>query len=236
MSSLVLDLETVLDPCMPPYLPRSGDSDSFPPPPYWMIVCIGLLLTDDALRTRKIGVLEGSESEMLSKLVRCVEGPDRRPDLVTFNGRRFDLPVITARLMRHGIAMPSRFARDVNYRFTDAAHFDVSDVLTDYGAGRQASLDAWSKCIGMPGKLDVQGSDVATMVAEGYISKVQEYCMGDVVQTHALRLRFDMVRGRCDRGEYIDAMRSLIDTVEAHPRLTALSDTMDRKRLLLEDT
>lgn len=236
MSSLTLDLETILDPEMPPYAPRSGP-DEFPPAPFWQIVCIGLLHADDALCTKRIGCIAGStEAEILSGLVRSFDKLEH-PDIVTFNGRRFDLPVITARLMRHGIPMPARFARDVNYRFTDAGHFDVADVVGDYGAGRHASLDAWAKLIGMPGKLDVKGADVATMIAEGRLSEVQEYCMADVVQTHAVRLRFDLVRGRISREEYHEAMRTLLIDVENHKRLGALDSTITenmRDRLMLD--
>lgn len=235
--SLVLDLETILDPEMPPYMPRSG-SDEFPPAPYWQIVCIGLLHADDALCTKRIGCVQGdNEHDILCNFVRTFDVL-KHPDIVTFNGRRFDLPVITARLMRHGIAMPARFARDVNYRFTDAGHFDVADVVGDYGAGRHASLDAWAKMIGMPGKLDVKGADVATMVANGELAKVQEYCMADVVQTHAVRLRFDLTRGCIDRAEYLEAMRTLLLDVENHKRLGALDSAITeemRERLMLEE-
>lgn len=228
MPSLTLDIEAIHDPAMPPYMPREG-ADTFPPPPYWQIVTIGLLWADDALCTKRIGVLEGDEPTMLSKLVGIVR--KHRPDLVTFNGRKFDMPVITARCMQHGIAFPERFARDVNYRFTDAGHFDVADFLTDYGAGRQASLDAWAKMIGMPGKLDCNGSDVAQMMADGKLADVQAYCMADVAQTHAVRLRLELVRSMSPKA-YIAAIESLLKAIEADPRLAPLSNEIDAVRLL----
>lgn len=234
MPYMTLDLETVTDPGMPAYAPRSGD-DTFPPAPYWQIVCIGQLWADDQKMTKAIGIrcLEGSERDMLSRLVRDVD--KHRPELVTFNGRRFDLPVISARCMRHGVAFPARFGVDVTHRYREEGHLDIADVLTDHGAGKHASLDAWAKLIGMPGKLDACGADVAQMVAEGRLADVQTYCMGDVVQTWAVRLRFDLVRGRLDCEAYLVAMRSLVDAVAAHPRLLALAEAMNLKRLLLED-
>lgn len=231
MNSLTFDLETILDPAMPPY--ESRGEDTFPPPPYWQIFVVGLLWADDNLCTRKVGVLEGDERAMAYSLIRFVE--ERRPTLVTFNGRRFDLPVLTARCMRHGLSFPSRWARDVNYRFTDAGHFDVADALTDYGAGRMSALDGWAKCIGMPGKLDCKGSDVATMVAEGRLADVQAYCMSDVVQTHAVRLRFELARGMA-REAYLVAMRSLLAAVDADARLRMVAEKMNRPRLLLEES
>lgn len=228
MPSLTLDLETVHDADMPPYIPREG-ADTFPPPPYWQIVAIGVLWADDALCTKRIGVLEGDEPTMLEKLVAIVR--KHRPEIVTFNGRRFDLPVITARCMRHGIAFPERFARDVNYRFTDAGHFDVADFLSDYGAGRQASLDAWAKMIGMPGKLDCSGADVAQMISDGRLRDVQAYCMADVAQTNAVRLRLELARGMTpDR--YRSAMHSLIEIIHEEPRLESVYEALDSSRLM----
>jgi len=42
---LVLDLETSVDPTMPPY--RHGDPDAFPPPPYWRVEIAGALWMDE---------------------------------------------------------------------------------------------------------------------------------------------------------------------------------------------
>jgi len=233
MQNLVLDLETIPDSEMPTYVPREG-GDSFPPPPFWQIAVIGLLYADSDLRTIKIGHIDaGPEKVMLESTVKFI-GIDKM-NIITFNGRKFDLPVLTARCMRHGIQFPARFERETIFRYSDAGHMDVADALTDYGAGRYTSLDAWSKLIGMPGKLGTKGSEVEAMIADGKLEEVQVYCMCDVVQTHAVRLRLDLSRGRISRDKYLEAMKSLIDAVDGNTRLVVLAAAMNRKRLMLED-
>lgn len=231
-SYLTFDVEATRDATLPEYVPKPN-GDVFPPAPYWQIACIGMLSADQDLRTTKIGVVKGSdEAEILRGFTGYVD--DRQPELVTFNGRGFDLPVVTARCLRHGIQFKRRFARDVSYRYTTDGHADVADFLSDYGAGRAASLDVWSKLIGLPGKMDVAGTDVATMIAEDRLEEVETYCMTDVVSTWALSLRTEFVRG-LPRERYMVGMSSLLAAVDAMPRLAKFAAAIDRGRLLMAE-
>ncbi len=231
-SYLTFDVEAIRDATLGEYVPKPN-GDAFPPAPYWRVACIGVLAADADLRTTKINVVRGSnEAEVLRGFAGYVD--DREPDLVTFNGRGFDLPVITARCLRHGIQFKRRFARDVSYRYTTDGHTDVADFLSDYGAGRAATLDIWSKLIGLPGKMDVAGSDVAAMIAEGRLEDVETYCLTDVVSTWALNLRTELVRG-LPRERYLVAMASLLAAADAMPRLAKFADAIDRGRLLPQE-
>lgn len=229
-SFLTCDVEAIVDPTLPTYTPKPG-GDAFPAAPYWQVACIGMLSADSELRTTRIGVVKAAgEAAILRGFAGYVD--DKQPDLVTFNGRGFDLPVITARCLRHGIPFERRFQRDVSYRYTTDGHMDVADFLSDYGAGRAATLDVWSKLIGLPGKMDVAGADVATLIADGRIEDVETYCMTDVVSTWALALRTELVRG-LSREACVAGLTSLLAAVDAMPRLRPFVDAIDRRKLLL---
>lgn len=231
-SYLVLDIETVVDRALPQ---PDGNDGGLPPPPFHQVSVIGVLWMDANHQVRRLGILgDGkSEREALEDFSRFVG--ERKPDLVTYNGRGFDLPVIAARCLRHGVPFPHYYgARDVRYRFTPSGHLDLMDFLTDFGASRASKLDVIARSIGMPGKLGVDGKDVGPLIHAGKLVEVQAYCLCDVVQTAGVFLRVQLVRGELGRDAYVAAMAGLIETIDSDPRVAPVAAAMDRPRLLLE--
>lgn len=230
---LVLDIETVIDPALP--RAETGKDSGLPPPPFHQIVVIGVLWLDADYRIQRLGVVGDGrdEREMLADFSRFVG--ERRPDLVTYNGRGFDLPVIAARCLRHGVPFGHYYgSRDVRYRYSPQGHLDLMDFLTDFGACKPSKLDVIARSVGMPGKVGVEGKDVGPMIHAGRLAEVQAYCLCDVVQTSAVLLRLQLVRGEIDREAYLGAMGGLLEQIESDERLRAVAEGMDRSRLLLE--
>ena len=231
---LVLDIETILDPELP--IAESSEAERLPAPPHHRVVVIGALLLGPDLEVRKLGVIgEGKgESGILNDFARFID--ERRPCLVTFNGRGFDMPVIASRCFRHGIPLRYYYgARDVRYRFSPEGHLDLMDFLADFGAAKSAKLDILAKLSGMPGKVGVDGKDVGPLVHAGRIQEVRDYCLCDVVQTAAVFIRTQLVRGEVDREAYLIAMRGLIELVRTDVRLRAVGEGLNETRLLLAE-
>jgi predicted PolB exonuclease-like 3'-5' exonuclease len=227
---LVLDIETIPD----PELPRLDESDRVPPPPHNQIVTLGCLLLEDYV-PRRLGVVgEGkSEGEMLTDFAQWLDS--KQPTVVTWNGRGFDMPVITSRAFRHGLSMPWWFKdRNTRYRYSSEGHFDLMDFLADFGATKNARLDAYAKLAGFPGKVGVDGSQVAPMVHAGRIDEVNSYCLCDVAQTAAIFLRVELLRGVFDRARYRDLARGLLGFIDEQPRLAPVAEKIDRPRFVLE--
>jgi predicted PolB exonuclease-like 3'-5' exonuclease len=232
-SFLVLDIETVVDPALP--RAETGQDSGLPPPPFHRVVVIGVLWLDAHYRIQRLGVVADGrdEREMLSEFCRFVG--ERKPDLVTYNGRGFDLPVLAARCLRHGVPFAHYYAsRDVRYRYSPLGHLDLMDFLTDFGACKPSKLDVVARSVGMPGKVGVEGKDVGPMIHDGRLAEVQAYCLCDVVQTAGVLLRLQLVRGELERAGYLEAMSELIAWCESDERLKAVAEKLDRPRLLLE--
>jgi 3'-5' exonuclease len=233
-SHLVIDIETVLDPELP--IAESSEAERLPAPPHHRVVVIGALWFDPACEVRRIGVVgEGKdEAGMLNDFVGLVA--ERRPCLVTFNGRGFDLPVIVARCLRHGIPFRHYYAaRDVRYRFSAEGHLDLMDYVADFGAAKPSKLDVIAKLCGMPGKVGVEGKDVGPMIHAGRVGEVRNYCLCDVAQTAAVFLRVQLVRGEIATAVYCESMRRLIDLIKADPRLAPVATGLHESRLLLTE-
>jgi predicted PolB exonuclease-like 3'-5' exonuclease len=228
---LVLDIETIPD----PELPRQDEGDRVPPPPFNQIVTLGCLLLEDYV-PRRLGVVGENKSEgaMLTDFAQWLDA--RRPTVVTWNGRSFDMPVITSRALKHGVPMPWWFSdRNTRYRYSTDGHFDLMDFLADFGAAKNARLDVYAKLIGFPGKVGVDGSQVLPMVHAGKIDAVNSYCLCDVVQTAAIFLRVELLRGAYDRARYRELAAALLSFVDGQPRLATMTEQIDRPRFLLEE-
>jgi predicted PolB exonuclease-like 3'-5' exonuclease len=249
---LVLDIETVPDVgrWAPPSPPEGGpDAPSPPPPPRptfppaWAhrIIVIGCLWLDHQYRLKRIGVVGDT--------VQTGDSPDARehalledfskfvgrahPVLVTYNGRRFDLPVIALRALCHGVPLAWYYReRGVRYRFSEEAHLDLCDWLADHGASRAGSLDAVVRLIGLPGKVGIDGSQVEGMFHAGQLEAIQRYCLADVAQTALLLLRFRLLQGQLPPDRYREAVGALLDALAADGRVPEVLDRTDRVHLL----
>lgn len=234
-SYLVLDIETVLDPELP--IASLNDAERLPAPPHHKIVVIGALLFDAAFEPKRIGVMSETKGELgiLSDFARLLE--ERRPCLVTFNGRGFDLPVIATRCLRHGIPLRHYYrSRDVRYRFSADGHLDLMDYVADFGAAKPSRLDVVAKLCGMPGKVGLDGKDVGPMVHAGRLAEVRNYCLCDVAQTAAVFLRVQLVRGELEREAYLRCMNSLIGLIRSDDRLAPVASGLNERRLLLDES
>ena len=230
---LVLDIETVLDPELP--IAESSEAERLPAAPHHSVVVLGALLLGPDLEPRRLGAIgEGKgEAGILSDFAHFLE--ERRPCLVTFNGRGFDLPVIATRCLRHGIALRQYYgSRDMRYRFSAEGHLDLMDYVADFGATKPSRLDVLAKLCGMPGKVGVDGKDVGPLVHAGRLSEVRDYCLCDVVQTAGVFLRVQLIRGELPREGYHQAMKSLLHLIYSDTRVAAVASSLNEKRLLLD--
>jgi predicted PolB exonuclease-like 3'-5' exonuclease len=197
---LLIDLETIRDRSLP-----ERASDDFPPAPYHQIVCIGWLSLDVEAEIVRIGASVGAEAPILSRLTASslISTPERSHrrgspavTLVTFNGRRFDLPVLVARCLKHGISWPWYWQeKSARIRYASDAHIDISDELGEFGAAQATGLDTWSRMVGLHGKT-ANGSDVEALVAAGRWHDLASYCCNDNRMNAGLLLRWLVVRGR----------------------------------------
>jgi len=131
--------------------------------------------------------------------------------LVSFNGRRFDLPVLELSALRHGISAPGYFSDgdSPRSRYAPERHLDLFDFLTNYGAvGLRGGMDLLAKMIGLPGKTGLHGAMVQEYYEAGRLGEIHRYCRADVIQTYFLFLRVELMRGRIDQSAYREACAS----------------------------
>jgi predicted PolB exonuclease-like 3'-5' exonuclease len=236
-SYLVLDIETIPDPDLyTPPEPSSGVERPFPPLYACRPIVLGVMWLDEDLAIKRIGTIgEGKdEAGMMADFADFMTS--RRPHVVTWNGRSFDLPVLALRALRFGLDFNWYYRGEgYRYRFSEEGHLDLGDVLSDHGAARMTSLDGAARLIGLPGKDGVDGSQVEGLFHAGQLEALRHYCLSDVAQTAFLFLRYRLVSGGIARDVYRRAASGLLAAMEADGRFGRMLGAVDRARLLLGD-
>ena len=149
----------------------------------------------------------------------------KRPQLVSWNGSGFDMPVIRYRCLLHGIGAEVLYGpadqrqwQSYGYRYGEA-HIDLMDVLSGYGASTMLTLDEMARLVGLPGKSIATGDQVTELVAAGDWHRIERYVGSDAVQTLLVFLRWERTRGRVTANTYTEALMALRGKVD--PELAA---------------
>ncbi|MGB5347474.1 MAG: 3'-5' exonuclease [Woeseia sp.] len=170
------------------------------------VVAISVALrTADTFRIWSLGDPDADEAEIVQ---RFYDGIERySPELVTWNGAGFDLPVLHYRAMRHGIQAPRYWEtgeRERDFRYNNYLsrfhwrHIDLMDVLAGFQPRGRASLDQIAVMLGFPGKLGMSGDKVWDVWLKGGINDIRNYCETDVLNTYLVYLQFEFMRGNLD--------------------------------------
>jgi 3'-5' exonuclease len=163
----------------------------------------------DKLAVWSLGELTDDEPAIIQKFFDVID--KRTPQLVSWNGGGFDLPVLMQRGLIVG-AVASRFletgANDRAFNFDHylnrykERHLDLMDFMAMYQARANAPLDTMAKLAGFPGKLGMDGSQVWPAFQRGELAGIRAYCETDVMNTYLLFLRFQRMRGELDSTQY----------------------------------
>ncbi|HQC80885.1 MAG TPA: 3'-5' exonuclease [Accumulibacter sp.] len=172
-----------------------------------------LLRVGNDLRVWSMAEPEQGEGEIIQRFFDGVE--KYTPQIVSWNGGGFDLPVLHYRGLVHGV-IASRYwdlgdgdygdSRDFkwnNYisRY-HTRHLDLMDLLALYQPRASVPLDELAKLIGFPGKLGMDGSQVWQAWQAGKAAEIRNYCETDVVNTYLVSVRFRLMRGEISPVEY----------------------------------
>jgi len=129
-----------------------------------------------------------SEADLLRRFGCIVEQHlgQNNAQLVTYNGRGFDLPVLIHRSVKHRITegreLLSKAVSENRYR--PVMHVDLLDAVTFFGAAPRFPMAAYAIGYGWPSpKQEMDGSQVWGAVQAGRVLDVVRYCARDVLAT-----------------------------------------------------
>jgi len=193
---------------------KEKTGSEFLPVCFHRVVSISAVMADGFGRFLRVSTLDGeNERDKIAKFLAFIE--DFNPRLVSFNGRGFDLPMIMARAMCYDLSAAAYFEtndRDNNKskwenyrsRYDGRFHLDLLDHISDFGAVRGLKLDHVCASVGLPGKYDVHGDQVLQLYYAGEQAKIDEYCRSDVLNTYWLFLKYELLRGKITKDDYLN--------------------------------
>lgn len=191
-------------------LRRENNNSDMLPHYLQQIVTISCVFRDSQqLKVCSLGQENDEESKLIKTffaIIKCHE-----PNLISWNGGGFDLPVLHYRSLIHNIDASQYWElgdENRDYRYNNYInryhhrHIDLMDLLARYQPRANAPLDALAKLCGFPGKLGIDGSQVWETFRLGKIAEIRAYCETDVMNTYLLYCRFQKMRGLISADAY----------------------------------
>jgi 3'-5' exonuclease len=182
-------------------LRRQATGNDFLPLHLHRVIVISCALRDrDSFKVWSIAA--ENEGELIQRFFEGVE--KYTPQLVSWNGGGFDLPVLHYRGLIHGVKAQRYWDMgedDRDFKWNNyisryhSRHLDLMDLLALYQPRANAPLDALAQLMGLPGKLGMGGAQVWDAYQAGRIAEIRNYCETDVVNTYLVYLRFQLMRG-----------------------------------------
>lgn len=245
VSALVLDIETIVDgrlvqrvkwPAEPELTPvaarerlaaelreaSDGKSD-FIPHVFHVPVSTALAGVDDNFRLVGLTTLDRPRfrPQMIARHFWDGWEKRKRPQLVTFNGRGFDMPVMEMAAFRYGIALPGWFGiegpQSPRARYQQRGHLDLMELVTSHGAVRlMGGLHLLATLLQKPGKMDTKGGMVQDLWDDGQKLRIDDYCLCDVLDTYFVHLRLAVLRGKVRPEDEHERVSEAHQVIEAH--------------------
>lgn len=205
---------------------RTQTGSDFLAPHLHRVVVISCVLREgEAIKVFSLGEPEAGEKEAIQRFYDGIE--KLVPQLVSWNGGGFDLPVLNYRALVHGVAAGKFWDQgddDKDFRWNSylgryhARHLDLMDVLAMYQPRSNAPLDDVAQLCGFPGKIGVGGAQVWEAYCNGEIKAIRDYCEADTANTYLLYLRFQQLRGALSPAQYqkeCALLRGTLDKLKA---------------------
>ena len=157
----------------------------------------------------------------------------RQAQLIGFNSLSADLRILVQRGVAHGIeasqfcSRPDKPWQGVDY-FSDYGdwHIDLMKILGGWGKSTP-SLNEMAVVSGIPGKMEIDGEEVAPLWLRGKLDKIIRYNEFDALTTYLLWLRLAHFAGFFGTEQYKqeqELLRQLLITESEKPERSHLKD------------
>jgi predicted PolB exonuclease-like 3'-5' exonuclease len=199
---------------------QTGGSDFMPHHLHRVVTISCALRSGDSFKVFSLSEPDADEAQIIQRFFDGIE--KYTPQIISWNGGGFDLPVLHYRAMLHRVSAPRYWDLgddDREFKWNNyisryhTRHLDLMDLLAMYQPRGYVPLDDLAKLLGFPGKLGMDGSKVWDAYQNGQVSDIRDYCETDVVNTHLVYLRFQLMRGVLNKDQYEREIALVRDTL-----------------------
>lgn len=184
-------------------------------PSFHQPISIAAIAIDDTFSILRIGLLGGEKRSSRSIVEHFWQTYNsKRPVLIDFNGKGFDMRVLELWAFQLGLTLNKHYFQQYGprYRFS-GEHIDLQDFLTNHGSVRfRGGLNLFAKLLGKPGKMETEGHMVQGLYEKGEIFKIEDYCLSDAMDTYFVFLRTRVMTGELT----LSKERELVNAARGH--------------------
>jgi predicted PolB exonuclease-like 3'-5' exonuclease len=176
-------------------------------PEFCQIICIGLnkkiiLKESDKIKLEyhdiDINTTENNimftginEHELITNLYKYLS-QFKQSDIkiITFNGKKFDIPTILKRACLLNITPTYKF---INKKYDIIYHYDIMEVLNNFYYDKNTlKLQEYAKIYGIENNDTSDGSEVYKLFKENKLSDIEKHCIEDITTTRKL---YEKIKG-----------------------------------------
>ena len=123
-----------------------------------------------------------TEVEMLKSFWKIIKVTDQ---VVTFNGRNFDIPFL---MIRSAMLKVKPSKNLIKSRYDTKSHIDLLEQFTFFGLTRKFNLDFYCNAFGIesPKTKEISGMEVKNLYEAGRLKDIAIYCSRDIYATYQL--------------------------------------------------
>ncbi len=181
-----------------------------------IVAISAVLVNSDNFKVWSLGDINSTEQDLLQ---RFYDGLERySPQLVSWNGNGFNLPVIHYRSLLYPVNAlrywdtgqhDSQFRHNNYLSRVHQRHTDLMDVLSGYHTSATVTLDEAAALFGFPGKTALPEKKLWGSYQAEEITKIREINESDVLKTYLIFLNWQRNRGHIDPQQYIAVCQKL---------------------------
>jgi hypothetical protein len=175
-------------------------------------------------RVWSLGDANSSEAEIIQGFFDCID--QYSPQLISWSGSDFDLPVLSYRTLINKVQAPnywnlseedSSSKKNNCINLDHARHLDLMNVLALFNSYANAPLTEIAQLCGFPGQVGMDSSQqVWRDYQAGEFKAIRNDCEADVVNAHLVYLRFQLMRGHLTPAVYEAEINLVRHTLGAH--------------------
>ncbi len=162
------------------------------------------------------------EADLIRRFLRGLGETQPRAQIVGFNSREADVPILIQRGIAQGVQAAGFCRRpekpwdgyDYFYKNSDA-HVDLRDIVGGWGKATPKLHEFASAC-GIPGKIDTSGENVIDLWLAGDVRRIVEYNEFDALTTYLLWLRLAHFAGHFTGEQYEAEEARLRELIARH--------------------
>jgi len=145
------------------------------------------------------GAIELKSFTHLEHFINFIEDADH---FVTWNGHRFDVPVISFRALIEHLVISNTLLEDKH-------HTDLKAVLSNGNISLISGLDRISKHLGLPGKAFHSGKVVWDFYVNNNMHEITRYCEADVLNTYLIYIHHQSTIGEISKDQLREKKETL---------------------------